>query len=204
MTSAVQPADQTGYDARTIVGSGVKLGIVTTVGVVVFALLSRAIGGTTEVVVQSILVLLGGLVFSFLAAMWLKPYDVDSIAWTALVGLLGALTFTVLDTAILRPLNLYHWTWDQIGGGSGFWYIPVWWMGAATLAWLGAWIYSLASRGATVGFGTLAGRPVVIALALFVLLGLTRIGPFTAAMMALAFCLALVVEVVVASVLSRK
>ena len=204
MTSAVQPADQVGYDVRTIVGSGIKLGIVTTVGVVVFALISRLIGGTVEVAVQSILVLLGGLVFSFLAATWMKPHDVDSIAWTSLVGLLGALTFTILDTAVLRPLNLYHWTWDQIGGGSGFWYIPVWWMGSATLAWLGAWIYSLASRGGTVGFGTLAGRPVAIALALFVVLGITNIGPFTAAMMGLAFCLALVVEVVVASVLSRQ
>jgi len=204
MTSAVQPAAQAGYDVRTIVGSGVKLGIVTTVGVVVFVLLSRLLGGTAEVLVQSILVLVGGLVFSFLAATWLKPFDVDSIAWTALVGLLGALTFTVLDTIVLRPLNLYHWTWDQIGGGSGFWYIPVWWMGSATLAWLGAWIYSLTSRGGTAGFGTLAGRPVVIALVLFVALGITNIGPFTAPMMALTFCLALVVELVLASVLSRK
>jgi len=204
MTSAVRPADQVGYDVRTIVGSGIKLGIVTTVGVVVFALISRLIGGTVEVAVQSILVLLGGLAFSFLAATWMKPHDVDSIAWTALVGLLGALTFTILDTAILRPMNLYHWTWDQIGGGSGFWYIPVWWMGSATLAWLGAWIYSLASRGGTAGFGTLAGRPVAIALALFVVLGITNIGSFNAAMMGLAFCLALVVEVVLASVLSRQ
>lgn len=204
MTSAVQETSTVRSDVRTIVGGGIKLGLITSVGVVVFALLSREVSGAAETTIQSILVLAGGVVFSHLPAIWVRPRDVDSIAWAALVGLLGAVAFTVVDTAILRPLHLYHWTWDQIGGGSGFWYVPVWWMGSAVLAWLGAWGYSIVARSGDVNLRAMIGRTVGIALILFVILGITRIGPFHSAMMALAFALALVVHVPLVAALRRQ
>jgi len=115
--------------------------------------------GTTEIIVQSVLVLVGGAVFAYVPSMLLRPRDTDGIAWAAMIGLLGALVFTVIDTVLLRPMNLYHWTWDAIGGGSGFWYIPVWWMGAVFLAWLGAWVVAASSRHAPASRRSRSCRP---------------------------------------------
>jgi hypothetical protein len=199
MTSAAEPAGAEHADARTIITGGIKLGILTAAGVTVFALLSRAMTGTPEIIVQSLLVLVGGIAFSFVPALWVQPRSTDGIAWTALVGLLSALTFTVFDTALLRPLDLYHWTWDRIGGGSGFWYIPVWWMLSAVLAWLGGWIWAAASRdGRPVGLAKLAGLAAAICAVVFAILALTRIAPAGPAVVGLAWLVALLIQLVVA------
>jgi hypothetical protein len=190
-------------DVRTIVGGGLKLGAITAVGVTAFALISRGVTGTVETIVQSVLVLLGGLVFSYVPAFWVRPRNVDGIAWAALVGLLGALTFTVIDTALLRLLDVYHWTWDQVGGGSGFWYVSVWWMGSALLAWLGAWVYSVLSEKGSSVFAV-AAQTLGIAVVVFALLALTRLAPAHAAVMALAWTLALVVHVPVAYWMAKR
>jgi len=204
MTAAVQPsADRS--SVRVILTGGAQLGVLTIVGVVAFALVSRALTGSVEVVVQSILLVAGGMVFAYLPSVAIRPRTVDGIAWAALVGLIGALVFTVVDTAVLRPLHLYHWTWDEIGGGSGFWYIPVWWMGSAFLAWLGAWIVALAARGgrepATLVLGLLSGSLGVVLFGLGAAAGLL---PFHAAAMALAFSVGLVVHVVLAAATARR
>ncbi len=189
-----------------MVGGGLKLGVLTTVGVTVFALLSRGMSpGTAETVVQSVLVLAGGAVFAYLPAYWVRPREVDTIAWAALLGLLGALTFTIVDTAVLRPLDLYHWTWDEIGGGSGFWYVPVWWMGSCVLAWLGGWISAIVGRaGVAAGPLTTAAQTAGLAVLLFVLLTAVGIAPLHTATMALAVALALVVHVPIAAILHRR
>ncbi len=127
----------------------------------------------------------------------------DGIAWAALVGLLGALTFTVIDTALLRPLDLYHWTWDRIGGGSGFWYVSVWWMGSALLAWLGGWVYAVLSEKGTSVF-VAAGQTLGVAVVVFAIAVLARLAPAHAAVMALAWTLALVVHVPVAYGLAKR
>jgi len=145
-----------------------------------------------EIVVQSALVFGGGVVFAYLPAAWIRPRGVDAIGWTALVGLLGALFFTGVDTAVLRPVKLYHWTWDQIGGGSGFWYIPVWWMGSAFLAWLGGWVWS---RSGGENVTTRAGQTVGIGLVLFGIIALTGILPFHAGTAALGVTLGLILTV---------
>lgn len=205
MTSAAEPAGAEHADARTIITGGIKLGILTAAGVTVFALLSRAMTGTPEIVVQSLLVLVGGIAFSFVPALWVRPRSTDGIAWTALVGLLSALTFTVFDTALLRPLDLYHWTWDRIGGGSGFWYIPVWWMLAAVLAWLGGWNWAAAGRdGKPVTLVKLAGLTAGICVVVFAILALTRIAPVGAAAVGLAWVTALVLQIIIAHVPARR
>ncbi len=206
MTSAAQPAGVERYDVRTIVGGGIKLGLITAVGVTAFVLLSRMLsGGTGDTIGQALVVLAGGLVFSYLPAWWVHPRSVDSIAWTALLGLLGALSFTVIDTVLLRPLELYHWTWDAIGGGSGFWYIPIWWMGSAVLAWLGAWVVAIAAGSKDgVHLVAIAGHTAGLAVGVFAILTVTGIGPFHTAMMALAFTLALMLHVPLATVLHRR
>lgn len=191
MTSATTPSAAERYDVRTMLGGGAKLGLVTAAGVAVFALLSRALQGSLETLVQSVLVLAGGLVSSYAPAFWVRPRSLDAIAWAATLGLLGSVAFTVIDTAVLRPLDLYHWTWDAIGGGSGFWYIPVWWMGATFLAWLGAWIASREARepGA---LGSSAAKTLALALGFAVVLVVTGVAPFHAATVALAYALGLI------------
>ena len=202
MTSAVEPAAERA-DVRTIVGGSLMLGVITAAGVAAFAFVSRGVTGTVETVVQSVLVLLGGVVFSYLPAFWVRPRNVDGIAWAALVGLLGALTFTVLDTAVLRPLDVYHWTWDQIGGGSGFWYVSVWWMASALLAWLGAWVFAVLSEKGSSVFAA-AGQTLGVAVIVFALLVLTRLAPAHAAVMGLAWTLALIVHVPLAYGLAKR
>ncbi len=204
MTSAAQTASSTRHDARTIVVAGFKLGVFTVLGVVAFALLTRVVSGTVELVLQSVFILVGGAVFAYFPSVAIRPHDVDTIAWAALVGLLGALTFTVVDTAFLRPFNLYSWTWDELGGGSGFWYIPVWWMGSAVLAWLGAWVYSIVGRSGSVNVIGTAGVTTLGALLVFALLALTRLAPVHSAVMALAFSVALVAHVPLAGSLHRQ
>jgi hypothetical protein len=45
--------------------------------------------------------------------------------------------FSAIDIVLLRPFKAYPWTWDAIGGGSTWWYLPVWWMLGTFLAWMG-------------------------------------------------------------------
>ncbi len=190
-------------DWRVVVRAGAQVGVVTAVGVAVFALMSRGMAGTSETTFQSIMVLVGAAVFAYLPSMLLRPRDADSIAWAALVGLLGALVFTVIDTVIFRPMNLYHWTWDAIGGGSGFWYIPVWWMGSAFLAWLGAWVVATSSQQTDGSVLTIAGLTVGIGIVLGAIVIATGLVPFHSAGFALAFTIGLVLHVPLAGMMHK-
>ena len=205
MTSAAQPASLVQSDWRSIVRSGAIMGVVTAVGVAAFAFLSRALSGAPETLVQSVLVVLGGAVFAYLPSVLLRPSDVDTIAWTAMIGLLGALMFTVIDTVLLRPIDLYHWTWDALGGGSGFWYITVWLMGSAFLAWLGAWMVAKTSRG---GDGepsvlAVAAQTVGIGVGISLILMVTGVLPVHSAGFALGFTLGLILHVPLSGVMRK-
>ncbi len=204
MTAIAESAPVERADVKTIVGGGVVLGILTAVGVVAFALLSRALSGTTEVLVQSLVIVTGGMVAAYYPSVQVRPRSVDSVAWAAMVGLLGALSFTVIDTMILRPMDLYYWRWDAIGGGSGWWYIPVWWMGAAVLAWLGGWVVANAATRGDEPVAKVGTQTAVMAVALFAVIVLIGITPFHAAGMALAVPLGLVLHVVVSGAMSRR
>jgi hypothetical protein len=204
MTAAAEPALVERSDPRAIVGGGAILGVITAIGVVVFAFVSRPMEGMAETVVQSLLVVVGGAVFAYFPSMRIQPRSVDSIAWAALTGLMGALVFTAIDTAVLRPLDVYYWTWDEIGGGSGWWYVPVWWMGSAMLAWLGGWVTANVADGGSVALPPIAAQSMIIALVVFAILVATSISPFHAGTMALAVALGLVIHVVVTSLMNRR
>jgi hypothetical protein len=198
MTSATV-ASGSRYDARTIVVGGIQLGMVTAGGVVLFALLSRAMTGTVEAIVQSLIVLLGGAVVTYWPAAIVRPRDVDTIGWTTLLAYVGTVVFTILDIALLRPLGMYHWTWDAIGGGSGFWYISIWWMGGTFLAWMGAWTYAIQTRtGAAPSVVRMALRTVGTALLLYIVVDVLRGRP-QPALAALAYVVMAVLGVPVAA-----
>jgi len=205
MTASPSHAVADRSDVGLILRAGALMGVFTIAGVVAFALLSRALEGTAETVVQSALVLAGGVIFSYVPSIGTRPRSVDGIAWASLVGLLGALIFTVVDTAALRPAHLYSWQWDAIGGGTGYWYIPVWWMGSAVLAWLGALTVATGARGEHAPHPLLTGTITAgLGILLFGLATTTGWLPFHAATMALAFTVALVLHVgLVATILRR-
>ena len=202
MTSAAQTTTS-GTDWRTVVRAGVNVGIVTVVGVVVFAMLSRVMAGGLETVVQSVLILAGGAVFAYYPSMLLPPRDVDGIATVATIGLLGALVFTVVDTIVLRPLNLYHWTWDAIGGGSGFWYVPVWWMGSAFLAWLGAWVVARTSAAGEPHIPMLAAQSLGLGVVVGAIIMATGMIPFHSSGFGLGFALGLALHVPLSGVMRK-
>lgn len=202
MTSAAQ-STASNADWRTVVRAGANVGAVTVVGVVLFAMLSRAMSGTVESVVQSVLILAGGAVFAYYPSMLVRPRDVDGIATAATIGLLGALVFTVVDTILLRPINLYHWTWDALGGGSGFWYIPVWWMGSALLAWLGAWVVAKTSTERESKVPVLAGQSVVIGAVVGAIIMATGLIPFHSSGFALGIALGLALHVPLSGVMRQ-
>jgi hypothetical protein len=190
-------------DSRLLVGGGIKLGLITVAGVAIFALLTRALSGPAEVIAQALVVFAGGSVAAYLPAVLVRPRDIDGIGWTCLLAIIGFGAFTVVDTLLLRPLNLYHWTWDAIGGGSGWWYLPVWFMGSAFLAWLGGLVHSVrAAREGDLPLVRLAGQTVAIAGILFLVLAVTV--RFHGAIAALAFAVALVVQVPLAVAVSRR
>jgi hypothetical protein len=205
MTAVAEPAAIERSDVRSIVGGGAMLGVVTAIGVVIFALASRSMAeGVGETMMQSLMVVIGGAVFAYVPSMRIQPRTVDSIAWAALTGLMGALFFTVIDTVLLRPLDVYYWTWDAIGGGSGWWYVPIWWMGAAVLAWLGAWVTSNVAETGTVSISMIAMQSAIVVLVVFAILVVTSISPFHAGTMALSVPIGLVLHVVASSRMRRR
>ena len=75
------------------------------------------------------------------------------------IGLGATVVFLVLDVALLQPLGAYTNRWHEVGGGSNWWYHPVFWMVGAFLPWMGAWI--LANQAARSGAPSLPGAVVL-------------------------------------------
>src|SRR5437867_3160432 len=153
-TAAPAPSDRSGF--RTVTTGGAAVGVLTAVAVVAFLAASRLLpdvrGG-----VESLIVLAAGITVAFLPAQRTGARGVDGIAGAAAVGLVGTVVFSAIDIVLLRPFKAYPWTWDAIGGGSTWWYLPVWWMLGTFLAWMGGIVTARqAARGA--GEATLGRR----------------------------------------------
>src|SRR5439155_1566213 len=87
--------------------------------------------------VEALIVLAAGLAVAFLPAQWTVARSTEGIAGAAALGLVGTVVFSAIDIVLLRPFKAYPWTWDAIGGGSTWWYLPVWWMLGTFVAWMG-------------------------------------------------------------------
>jgi len=141
MSASVAPAAVDRTDTRTILISGTKIGLLTAVMVVLYLVVSKFVpAGALRGIVQALVVLAAGTAATFLPGRWCGARSVEGIAGAAGVGLWGALVFSVVDVVLLRPLHAYPWTWDAVGGGSTWWYLPIWWMFATFLAWMGGTI----------------------------------------------------------------
>jgi hypothetical protein len=147
MSATVAPATSDRSDFRTVTVGGAKLGVATAVAVVAFLAAWRLvpIAGGLQGGVLALIVLAAGVAAAFLPAQWTAARSTEGIAGAAAIGLVGTVVFSAIDIALLRPFKAYPWTWDAIGGGSTWWYLPIWWMLGTFLAWMGG-IVTAASR----------------------------------------------------------
>lgn len=135
-TSAVAMVDRS--DFRTVMISGTKTGVVTGVAVVATLAITRFLpAGVPRDVTVSLVVLAALVLVSLLPGDWAVARNAEGVAGAAAIGLWGTVVFMAIDIVVLRPVKAYPWTWDAIGGGSTWWYLPIWWMLGTYLAWMG-------------------------------------------------------------------
>jgi hypothetical protein len=141
MTSAAESQREHDLTAvPSIVAGSVKLGLLETVLVLLFAVASRLLGGALEIVVCAIILLVGVSAVVILPGLWTRALTIEGIAGAAGIGLGAAGVFLLLDVMLLQNIGTYSHRWYDIGGGSNWWYHPVWWMVGTFLPWMGAWI----------------------------------------------------------------
>ena len=137
-------ADQT--ELPLIVRASLKQGLIQTAIIVLIGLVSKYLDGPVETGGIALLLVLGLAVSAGLPGIWTNARTIEGIAGAAGIGLAASAVFMVLDMAFLQgnlfPFALWTNRWREIGGGSNWWYHPVWWMTDAYLAWMGAWVLS--------------------------------------------------------------
>jgi hypothetical protein len=176
MTSTAEVRRQ--YDATdvpAIVAASVKLGLLEAVLVLLFGLASRFLGGVIETVVCALILLVGLAAVTMLPGLWTRAFTIEGIAGAAGIGLGAAVVFLLADVVLLQNIGTYSHRWRDIGGGSNWWYHPVWWMVGTFLPWMGAWILANQTArdgrpAAAIGLLTALVAAVIIAI-LAILLG---------------------------------
>jgi hypothetical protein len=151
-----------------IVQGSVRLGLLQAIVVLLFALASRFLSGILEVFVCGIILAIGLAAVTVLPGLWTRALTIEGIAGAAGVGLGATGVFLLVDIVLLQNLGIYSNRWYDVGGGSNWWYHPVWWMVGTFLSWMGAWL--LANQTARKGRPD-APRALVTALILTFLVG---------------------------------
>src|SRR5467141_2863954 len=137
---------------RHILLSGTIVGAVTGAAVVLFLLVSRSgllPAGVVTSFLLMLIVLAGGVAAAFLPGFLAASRTVQGVASAAAIGLWGTIVFMAIDIILLRPFHAFPWTWDAVGGGSTWCYLPLWWLLGTFVAWMGALV--TAGRGARGG-----------------------------------------------------
>jgi hypothetical protein len=189
-----------------IVQGAVKLGLLESILVLLFSLASRLLAGVPELIVQGIILLVGLAAVSMLPGLWTRPRTIEGIAGAAGIGLAASAVFLVVDVALLQNIGTYSHRWYEVGGGSNWWYHPVWWMVGTFLPWMGAWI--LANQNVKdgrfsphIGFLTAVAASIILAVAA-VLLGFPGAG-WTLATFGVAFLPGLVLATALSAMRKR-
>jgi hypothetical protein len=190
-----------------IVLGSIKLGLLESVLVLLFSLGSRFLGGVLEAIVCGIILLVGLAAVSMLPGIWTRARTIEGIAGAAGIGLGATGVFLLVDVILLQNIGTYSARWYDIGGGSNWWYHPVWWMVGTFLPWMGAWTLAnqTARRGRPLplmGFGTAVAVALVLtALAVFFGFPGAHWGLGT---LAIAFLPALVLATIISAVGARR
>jgi hypothetical protein len=159
-SSAVATTDRSEF--RNVLASGTVVGAITGLSVVAFIAMSRLLpAGLGRDLLESVLVLAAGVAVSLLPGQRAVARTVEGVAGAAAIGLWGTVVFMAIDIVLLRPFKAYPWTWDAIGGGSTWWYLPIWWMLGTFLAWMGGMLTAARNARGEVSMAQLA-VPVVV------------------------------------------
>ncbi len=141
MSAAVQyQRDYDLADVPLIVRSSIVLGLLQSVLVFAFSVVSRFLQGPAEWALEGVLLLAGFTATCALPGLWTKARSGNGIAAAAGIGLGATVAFLAVDVTILQRVGTYTNRWLEIGGGSNWWYHPVWWMAGTYLAWMGAMV----------------------------------------------------------------
>jgi hypothetical protein len=147
MSSAVRADSGTDLtDLPYVLRSAVTLGAITAAVVVAMSFITRLLGGAPEFVLGALVLVAGLAAVTFLPGRWTRPRTIEGIAGAAGIGLAATVVFLVIDVSLLQPTGMYTNRWLAIGGGSNWWYHPVWWMVGTFLAWMGAQILTSQAR----------------------------------------------------------
>jgi len=170
MSATAAPAASDRSDVRTVTVGGALVGAITAGAVVLVVATSRLLAGSARAGgVEALVVLVAATLVAFVPGQRTAARTTEGIAGAAALGLVGTVVFSAIDIALLRPLKAYPWTWDAIGGGSTWWYLPVWWMLGTFLAWMGGIVTArstpCAGTLARVAAPSVAGAVIVTALA---------------------------------------
>jgi hypothetical protein len=208
MTSTAEPKGE--YDATaipSIVLGSIRLGLIEAVLVLIFSLASRFLSGVFETIVCAVTLLIGLAAVTMLPGLWIRPRTIEGLAGAAGIGLGAAGVFLLIDVVLLQNIGTYTSRWYDVGGGSNWWYHPVWWMVGSFLPWMGAWI--LANQTARQGSpSAVNGFLIAVALGagtavLAVLLGFPG-ARWTLGTFAVAFLPGLVLSNVVSAIGARR
>jgi hypothetical protein len=163
-TTSPPPSAVDRSEFRHILLSGTWVGLATGAAVIVYLAVARLLpSGIFAALLETVIVLVAGVAVTFLPGAFAASRTVQGIASAAAIGLWGTVVFMAVDVILLRPFRAYPWTWDAVGGGSSWWYLPIWWMLGTFLAWLGALV--------TAGRVARGGEPAIRNLALPLLAG---------------------------------
>lgn len=168
MTSSVAARDVVDFAPTPyLVRRAVVLGVIQAIVVALFAVATRLVDGPVEKILEVILLVIGLAATILLPGIWTRPRTIEGIAGAAGIGLGATVIFLLLDVSLLQPLGAYTFRWRAIGGGSNWWYHPVWWMVGTFLAWMGAFIMAnQAAKNREPSIGGLIGL-VLVGVAIF-------------------------------------
>jgi hypothetical protein len=128
-------------DIPSIVNGAVKLGLLECGFVLLVSLVSHLLpNGVLQTVLVAVLVLIGLAAVTLLPGLWTRARTIEGIAGAAGIGLGATVVFLFVDVSVLQTIGVWGNRWRELGGGSDWWYHPVWWMVGTFLPWFGAWM----------------------------------------------------------------
>ncbi len=161
MSTAVQPQSNVDHtDLPYVVRAAVRLGVLESIAVLVIGLVSKYLDGLPETLLLLLLVPAAILAVSFLPGLWTRARTIEGIAGAAGIGLAATVVFMAVDVSLFQPFGLYTHRWRDLGGGSNWWYHPVWWMVGTYLPWMGGWILAGRAGGGSPNVGAAIGSVI--------------------------------------------
>ena len=151
------------YDNTQIVlilRGAMTLAVIQALFVVLVSLINKSLDGTVEHALTGVVVFIGAMITIFYPGVLTRPRTIDGIAAAAGIGLGATWVFLLIDAFLLQTVHVYTNRWHQIGGGSIWWYLPVWWMVGTFLSWMGGWI--LANQANKTGAASVPGAIVLV------------------------------------------